>query len=310
MSGPVSTQDTDTDGHHDGSKPPCVEVIEGRVAEVGSLPVSRILPRRARRTIGAWCFADHFGPSAVDVATMEVGPHPHIGLQTVTWLIDGEVLHCDSLGTEQLIRPGQLNVMTAGRGVSHSEETPDDAFGEIHGLQFWVAQPDATRFGDPAFEHHAVLPQANLGGDARATVLMGSFAGFESPARTDTPLVCADLVIEAPIATGLDPAFEHGLIVTEGSLTVDGVEVFPGSVAYLGQGRDELTLEVTDHTRVMLIGGQPIEDDLVMWWNFVGRTHDEMTEAFQDWQAASERFGTVESPLERLDAPAPTWIDT
>lgn len=307
MSGPVTTNDTDTDRHHDSARPPCVDIIEGRVSEVGSLEVSRVLPRRGRRTVGAWCFADHFGPSDVEVAPMSVGPHPHIGLATVTWIIEGEVLHRDSLGSEQLIRPGQLNLMTAGRGVSHSEETPDDVWGDIHGVQLWIAQPEATRNGEAAFEHHGSLPQVDLDGGGRGTVLMGSFAGATSPARTDTPLVGADLVFEAALAAALDPGFEHALIVVEGSVTLDGRDIAPGSLAYLGLGRDELDLVTDDHARVVLIGGEPFEDDLVMWWNFVARSHDEIDEAQRDWNAGHERFGAVDSPLDRIDAPTPSW---
>ncbi len=304
MSGPLTPKDTDPVGH-DEPRTPCVEVIEGRVAEVGGMPVSRVLPRRVRRTIGAWCFADHFGPSAVDVASMDVGPHPHTGLATVTWLIDGEILHRDSLGSEQLIRPGQLNLMTAGNGVAHSEETPADATGELHGIQFWVAQPESTRFAEPAFEHHPHLPQADLGDGARGTVLMGSFAGESSPARTDSPLVGADLLVESTAVAALEPTFEHGLIVLEGSLTIDGTELLPGAVAYLGTGRDELFVSTDEHTRAMLIGGPPLEDELVMWWNFVGRSRDEVRQAGADWNAEHPRFGTVASPLARIPAPEP-----
>src|SRR5689334_7924679 len=151
-----------------------VELGEGRRTEVGGIPVQRALPQRTRRTVGAWCFVDHFGPVAVTGsggggASMQVGPHPHVGLQTVTWVLDGEVLHHDSLGSEQLIKPGQLNLMTAGRGVAHAEETPAGAAGHLHGLQLWVAQPDATRHGPPAFEHHPSLPEAESGA-AVATV--------------------------------------------------------------------------------------------------------------------------------------------
>jgi quercetin 2,3-dioxygenase len=307
MSGPVSTHDTDTDGHHDAAKPPCVEVIDGRVAEVGELSVARVLPRRPRRTVGAWCFADHFGPAPVDVAPMNVGPHPHIGLQTVTWIVEGEVLHRDSLGSEQLIVPGQLNLMTAGRGVSHSEEMPDDVYGDLHGIQLWVAQPESTRFGEATFEHHDRLPQAELDGGARATVLMGSFAGATSPARTDTPIVGADLVLEVALVAELDPTFEHALVVLEGTITVDATDVSPGSLAYLGVGRDELDLITDDHARVLLIGGEPFEDDLVMWWNYVARTRDEVAEAHRAWQAVDERFGSVPSPLDRIPGPALPW---
>jgi len=170
-----------------------VEVTEGRPTEVGGMPVRRSLPQRRRRTVGAWCFVDHFGPADVAEASMLVGPHPHLGLHTVTWVLDGEVVHHDSLGSEQLIKPGQLNLMTAGRGVAHAEETPPGATGALHGLQLWVAQPDATRSGPAAFEHHSALPEAEVG-PVVATVLVGELAGVRSPARADSPLVGADLL--------------------------------------------------------------------------------------------------------------------
>lgn len=304
MSGPVSTQDTDTDRHHDDARPPCVEVIEGRVADVGGLDVVRLLPRRPRRTVGAWCFADHFGPSPVDVAPMNVGPHPHIGLATATWILEGEVLHRDSLGSEQLIVPGQLNLMTAGRGVSHSEETPTNAYGDLHGIQLWIAQPDSTRWGEPAFEHHERLPQVELDGGARATVLVGEFGGARSPARADTPLVGADVILDVAMVAPLDPDFEHAVVVLEGQVTVDATDVSVGHLAYLGKGRDELDLVADEHARVLLIGGEPFGEDLVMGWNYVARTREEIAEAHRDWRAADPRFGTVASPLPRIDGPA------
>src|SRR4051794_30103332 len=153
MSGPVSGDDATPEpevGHPRRCAP---EIIDGRSATVGALEVNRVLPRRARRSVGSWCFVDHMGPSLVTTERgLDVGPHPHIGLQTVTWLLRGEVLHRDSLGSEQLIRPGQLNLMTAGRGVSHSEETRGVYDGELHGVQLWVAQPATTRDGGAAFE--------------------------------------------------------------------------------------------------------------------------------------------------------------
>ena len=147
MSGPVSTDGdvVTSDGEHHAA-PACVELIEANAATVGRFDVRRLLPRRPRRTVGPWCFADHFGPAAVEPDHgLDVGPHPHIGLQTVTWLVEGEVLHRDSLGSEQPIRPGELNLMTAGHGVSHSEEASSGYRGALEGLQLWVAQPDATR---------------------------------------------------------------------------------------------------------------------------------------------------------------------
>ncbi|MGY6500060.1 MAG: pirin family protein [Acidimicrobiales bacterium] len=307
MSGPVTEHDTDAERHHDDARPPCVEITDGRVSEVGNLPVARVLPKRERRTVGAWCFADHFGPSDIEHTPMNVGPHPHTGLQTVTWIVEGEVLHRDSLGSEQIIRPGQLNLMTAGHGVSHSEETPSDVVGDLHGVQLWIAQPDSTRDTAAAFEHHATLPQVELAPGARATILVGTFAGETSPARTDTPLVGADLLVESEFLAPIDPTFEHGLIVLEGAVTVDDREVHPGSFAYLGIGRDELHLRSDEHTRVMLIGGEPFEESIIMWWNFVGRSRDEVAQAAADWNATADRFGQVASPLDRIPAPDTPW---
>ena len=286
-----------------------VEVGEGRLTTVGGIPVRRSLPQRQRRTVGAWCFVDHFGPADTGKfpdgeASMQVGPHPHIGLHTVTWVLEGEVLHRDSLGSEQLIKPGQLNLMTAGRGVAHAEETPAGSIGRLHGLQLWVAQPEATRSGPAAFEHHSTLPEAEAGGVV-ATVLVGELAGARSTARADSPLLGADLVVGGPGVLPLDPAFEHGLLVVDGPVSVHGNDVGPGSFAYFAPGRD--TLDLGGAGRALLLGGAPFEEPVLMWWNFVARTKEEMVEARQAWEAASDRFGPVETELGRIAAPPPLW---
>ena len=306
MSGPVDPADTQGVPRHAGA--PAVETTEGRRTEVGGMPVQRSLPQRGRRTVGAWCFADHFGPADVPEVSMQVGPHPHIGLHTVTWVLEGEVLHRDSLGSEQLIKPGQLNLMTAGRGVAHAEETPSGSTGTLHGLQLWVAQPEATRSGAPAFEHHSALPEAEVG-PLVATVLIGELAGAHSPARADSPLVGADVVATGPATLSLDPAFEHALVVVCGPLAVNGSAVAPGAFAYLGPGRDELELAPAagGRARALLLGGAPFEERILMWWNFVARTKQEMVEARQAWEAGSDRFGEVESGLGRIAAPPPVW---
>jgi redox-sensitive bicupin YhaK (pirin superfamily) len=312
MSGPVTTQDAAPDqpdcGHPAQAE---VELTVSREAEVGGIPVRRALPRRTRRTVGAWCFADHFGPVALDADDpgMEIGPHPHTGLHTVTWLVSGELLHHDSIGSEQLIRPGQLNLMTAGHGVAHAEETPaaTAAAGVVqHGIQLWVAQPEGTRHGAAAFEHHAELPTVGLTG-GRATVLVGELAGTDavSPARHDTPLVGAELALTAAsTVVPLDPGFEHALVVLEGALAVEGSTVAPGTLAYLGRGREGVVLAPgADRTRALLLGGAPFGEDIVMGWNFVGRSRDELDRAAADWNAGSERFGDVDSGLPRIPAP-------
>lgn len=284
-----------------------VEITPSRAVEVGGLPVRRALPRHGRRTVGAWCFIDHFGPVGEDLAdAMQVGPHPHIGLQTVTWLLEGEVLHADSIGSEQLIRPGQLNLMTAGRGVAHAESARPGGRGS-HGIQLWVAQPEVTRHDGPAFEHHAELPQVELGG-AVVTVLVGQLGDAASPARHDTPLVGADVAL--PLGTTvvpLEPTWEHAVIVSEGAVDVDGVTVAPGLLAYLGLGRDELAIGTGGASRVLLLGGAPFGEEILMWWNFVARTRHEVAAARADWEGHGERFADVRTNLVRIPAPTTPW---
>ena len=278
-----------------------MELLPSTVAQVGAVQVRRALPRRAHRTVGAWCFADHMGPvSVTGPGQVDIGPHPHMGLQTVTWLVAGELLHRDSLGSEQLIRPGQLNLMTAGHGIAHAEESTGSYRGSFHGMQLWVAQPEVTRHDAPAFEHHAELPEVEVG-DATATVLVGVFAGATSPARRDTDHVGVELVLRPGITTlPLEPSFEHALVVFDGTVAVEGREVGPGTLAYVGH-LDELTL--TGPARVMLLGGVPFESEIAMWWNFVGRTRDELRTAREQWQDDDGRFGTVASGLPRIAAP-------
>jgi quercetin 2,3-dioxygenase len=309
MSGPVGTADAPPAEAGAGAvAPACVEVTPSRVANVGRMPVRRALPRRERRTVGAWCFADHMGPAPVtETSGVDIGPHPHTGLQTVTWLLSGEVLHRDSLGTEQIIRAGQLNLMTAGHGVAHSEEATGHYRGELHGVQLWVAQPERTRHGAAAFEHHAELPRAELE-NAVGTVLVGSFAGATSPARYDSGLVGVDGALRrGRSGWPLAPEFEYALVVLEGQALVQGEAVRPGQLAYLGRGRDHLVLEVADPTRLLLLGGEPFPEPIVMWWNFVARTHEEIATAARQWRAADPRFGRVDSPLARLRVPPLPW---
>src|SRR6202046_2505045 len=185
----VSTVDTDLEIRQEPVLSPGLELTGSRDARVGDMTVRRLLPLRLRRSVGAWCFVDHYGPMSVDgMAGMQVPPHPHIGLQTVTWLLSGNVLHRDSLGSEQMIRPGQLNLMTAGRGIAHAEESPAEHDPQLHGVQLWVALPEASRRTSAAFEHHAQLPQTGING-LTITVFLGSLAGAESPARTLSAIV-------------------------------------------------------------------------------------------------------------------------
>jgi redox-sensitive bicupin YhaK (pirin superfamily) len=268
--------------------------------------VRRLLPQRERRMVGAWCFVDHFGPEDVTGRPgMQVPPHPHTGLQTVTWLVDGEIVHRDSLGSDQSIRPGQLNLMSAGSGISHSEMSPAEHPAGMHGLQLWVALPEEARHGEPRFEHHAHLP-VRQDGDATVTVLVGRFGSAESPAGVHTPLVGVEVVVRGPgsYRLPLEPTFEYGVLSMSGAVDVAGTTVTPGSLLYLTPGRSELTIETPGEARAFLLGGEPFEEELVMWWNFVGRSHEEVVQAREDWMAG-RRFGRVSGcSADPLPAPA------
>jgi redox-sensitive bicupin YhaK (pirin superfamily) len=258
--------------------------------------------------VGAWCFLDRFGPIAVTPErTMTVGPHPHIGLHTVTWLLAGEVLHSDSLGNEQPIRPGQLNLMTSGRGIAHAEDGRGQSSGSMDGVQLWVAQPEATRRLAPSFAHCAELPRVDVS-NGEATVLLGDFAGTDSPAPTDSPLVGVDVGGMGALELPLDPTFEYAVVVLQGSVRIAGLDVAPDQLVYLGTGQDELGLTLDQRSRFLLLGGQPFGEEIAMWWNFVARNQSELAEAYADWQADSERFGSVASTLSRIAAPRPFWM--
>ncbi|MDX6390083.1 MAG: quercetin 2,3-dioxygenase [Streptosporangiaceae bacterium] len=270
------------------------ELTRARAAEVGGLTVRRLLPLRQRRTVGAWCFVDHYGPTSVDgVAGMQVPAHPHIGLQTVTWLLDGDVLHRDSLGTEQMIRPGQLNLMTAGHGIAHSEESPDGHDPGLHGVQLWLALPDPAREMAPAFEHHADLPALGRGG-FDITVFVGSLAGNESPATVHSAIVGAEIGARRHAETRipLPPGHEHVIFVALGSATAGGATLAPGTLLYLGTGHESVTLAAAEGSRIFLLGGEPLGEPVLMWWNFVGRTADDIAAAAADWDHGI-RFGKV-----------------
>jgi hypothetical protein len=247
------------------------------------------------------------GPATVTKnGGLDIGPHPHSGLQTVTWLVSGEAVHHDSLGSEQLLKPGQLNLMTAGRGVSHSEEGTSQYEGTMQGIQLWIAQPEATRFADPAFEHHhdlAVVETPSLS----TTILLGSFEGVTSAARRDSELVGLELVLRSSSTLPLRPDFEYCLIVLEGALILNDTVLVPGQLGYLAPGDDELFVDVEGPTRAMLLGGVPFESPILMWWNFVARTREEIDDAYESWSINDGRYGEVASQLARISSPVPFW---
>ncbi|MDO9379481.1 MAG: pirin family protein [Nocardioidaceae bacterium] len=294
--------ETDCPGHD--APGPMIELLESREVPLGGVrgvSVHRTLPSRRFPTVGAWCFVDQFDPGGT---TMRVMPHPHTGLQTVTWLFDGRVRHRDTLGTVADIVPGQLNWMTSGAGVAHSE-VADETAGGGRGLQLWVALPESARHGAPGFEQLSELPEARRDG-MHLTVLAGTVDGVTSPARTFTPLVGAILTLEAgaEVELGVDPDHEHGVQLVDGDASVCGTTVPHRAMAYLGTGRRTVTVHAVAASTLLLLGGEPFAEDVLMWWNFVGRTHDEVVQARADWEAGSDRFGHIEHHGdERIPAP-------
>ncbi|SNR37806.1 pirin family protein [Blastococcus mobilis] len=286
---------------------PALDLLPGKEVLLGeSTRVRRLLPTLGRRMIGAWAFVDHYGPD--DIATsagMQVAPHPHTGLQTVSWLLEGEVHHLDSVGSDVRFGPGQLALMTAGHGISHAEQSPANHPRFLHGAQLWVALPDAHRETAPAFEHHATLPGWTSDG-VTATVLIGSFGGATSPGTAYSPLVGVDLDLAAgaDVEVPLEPEFEYGLLAASGTASAEGAPLDRGAMLYLGTGRRSVRLRAADASRLLLLGGEPFEEHLVMWWNFVGRSGAEIADYAEQWNGESERFGTVAGyDGARLEAP-------
>lgn len=274
-----------------------------------ALLVRRTLPQRDRSMIGAWCFADHYGPHDVRAAGrgMDVPPHPHTGLQTVSWLFEGLIEHRDSAGVHAMVRPGELNLMTAGAGICHSEvSTPETTI--LHGVQLWVALPDAARDTGRDFAHHTPPPRA--AGGATVRVFLGELEQSQSPVHTFTPLLGAQIDLDpgAELTLDVDPAFEHGVLLDQGAIEVCGTTLAVADLGYQAPGRAQLHLanRGIGPARAILLGGPPFTEELVMWWNFVGRSHDDIATYRELWQANDARFGDVQGyvgNIARLPAP-------
>ena len=283
-------------------------ILTSRRAIVGGFDIARVLPQQSRRRIGPWCFVDIMGPGVTTRSHgLNVGPHPHIGLQTVTWLIHGSLLHRDSLGSEQSIIPGELNLMSAGRGVSHSEETENFYEGPFFGVQLWIAQPEITRHDAPAFEHHEKLPQFHTS-TSTITVLIGEFDGNTSPARRDTNHVGIEVHLKSGLLRlPLDNTFEYGLLALSGEIHVNGQHLAEGQLAFFDVGTESVVLESHQDARILVIGGEPFQENVVMWWNYVARTRDEIKQAHHEWSERMPRFGNVKTSLPTIDTFGPPW---
>lgn len=285
---------------------PVRELFAGREVSLGgTTAVRRLLPNLGRRLVGPWCFVDHYGPDNIAESTgMRVPPHPHIGLQTVSWLLDGQVHHRDSLGNSQQILPGELGLMTAGRGIAHAENSPVPHPAMLHGVQLWVALPGRDRDTKPAWQHHASMPIWTAPGTT-ATVIMGELEGSRSPGRAYSPIIGADIALRpaAGARLPLEPDFEYAVLTMSGTLEIEDMLLTPGTMLYLGCGRRDLRVASEPGARVLLLGGEPFEEEIVMWWNFVARSGEEIAAARGSWMDGSG-FGMVADAGDRTPAPA------
>ncbi|MDM1311795.1 pirin family protein [Acinetobacter indicus] len=284
-----------------------IQEVPLRRAEIGQgTVIKRALPSRHKRMIGAWCFLDHAGPVSFPQGDgLDVGPHPHIGLQTFTWMIEGTLMHTDSIGSKQLIRPKQVNLMTAGQGISHTEVAPEQET-HMHAAQLWIALPDAKRNMPSRFDHYPELPVVSRDG-VEFTVLVGEFLETRSPVEVHSPLLALDLTAAETVRTRLqlNPAFEYGFMALEGTAHINQHELNEDNMVVLEPGLQDIEIELHQGARVLLLGGEPFESAILLWWNFVGRTQDELSEARDQWVNQDPRFGSIpDYNGPRLEAPA------
>lgn len=282
-------------------------LIEPRTVKLTTrtgVAVHRTIPHANLKMIGAWCFVDHFGPTE-QTDGMVVAAHPHTGLQTVTWLIEGAIEHRDSIGSIQRIEPGQLNLMTAGRGIAHSELSlagPE----RLHAVQLWVALPKSAIDAAPEFEHQSDLPKVSAPGYT-ATVLAGEFLGTSAPTKVFSAMMGAELRFDGQNDTRipLNPRFEHGFMLASGELTVNGTPIPVSGLYFVPAGAESVNIEASPGAIVLMLGGEPFGEKILMWWNFIGRTHEDIVKARGQWNAEDQnRFPDFEDSIgDRIPAP-------
>ncbi len=289
------------------------ETLTAHTKDVGGIPVARLLPQGKRRTIGAWCFLDHAGPAEFteDQLGLQVGAHPHTNLQTFTWMLEGEVWHQDSLGFRQLIRPKQVNLMTAGtgaaHGIAHTEQTPDHVK-SLHAVQLWIALP-MNQAIQPNFEHYPELPTWSEN-NVDYILTTGSYGGHTAPTTQYSPLLGVDIqtqtaqTITIPAHTG----WEYGVLVIHGSASAaDGTRAGADELLFIEPNGASFTLQLAAGTHLMLLGGEPLPHPTVIWWNFVADSRDALVQAVADWNSGSSPFGAEidlsATTLKRLIAP-------
>jgi redox-sensitive bicupin YhaK (pirin superfamily) len=284
-----------------------IRVIEGRPRDLGGFSVRRVLPAGGLQTVGPFIFFDHMGPAVFAPGSgVDVRPHPHIGLATVTYLYAGEFMHRDSLGMAQLIRPGDVNWMVAGRGIAHSERTPPEARlaggSPIHGIQTWIALPRQHEEAEPAFEHHPskTLPEIRLPG-ALLRLIAGTAFGQQAPASVFSPMFYLDATLDADATVNLPAQYEERAVyVAEGEIEVEGSRYGPGQMVVFAAG-PTAAVRTTMPSRAMLLGGAPLDGPRYIWWNFVSSSRERIEQAKRDWQQGG--FAPVPGDEERIPLP-------
>lgn len=287
--------------------------IQSRISDVGGIPVARALPTKEQRMIGPWCFLDHAGPVqfSEDSAGMQVGPHPHTCLQTFTWMLAGTMLHRDSVGSEQIIKPGQVNLMTAGHGICHTESSQfsEGDARELHAAQLWIALPEDKADIAPRFDHYPNLPTFTHK-SVSGTVLIGTYADHEAPTLCFSPIVGVDFQFleDGSLTLTLESSFEYGVLALEGGFELGDEHYDQDELCVLCCGHKSLTLNAKKGTRILLIGGEPFAENVTIWWNYVGHSKEYISKAQQDWHAEAERFGEIENPnAPRMPGPEVPW---
>jgi len=286
---------------------PVDTVIVPRGRDIGGFEVRRALPAAERRMVGPFVFVDRMGPAELAAGKgVDVRPHPHIGLATVTWLFDGEIVHRDTLGSQQTIRPGEVNWMSAGRGIAHSERTPTELRAGPHrlsGMQAWVSLPKAHEETEPAFEHHAAsaMPRIESGG-ASVTLVAGHGWGERSPVATFSDTIYAEATLKpgASLPIGAEHE-ERALYAIDGSVEIAGARFEPGRLLVLHPG-DPVSVQAGERgARFMVLGGETMDGPRHLWWNFVSSSRERIEQAKADWQAG--RFGKVPGDDEFIPLP-------
>jgi len=281
-------------------------LLKPHTRDLGDFTVRRVLPGFPHRTVGPFIFFDHMGPVALAPGKgADVRPHPHIGLATVTYLFEGEIVHRDSLGSVQAIAPGDVNWMTAGRGIVHSERTAPElrrTGSRMHGIQTWVALPRSSELAEPGFHHHpqATLPRVSAGG-AELRVIAGTAFGERSPVAVFSPTLYVAAELDAGAVLQLDAEHEErGVYAVEGNVSVAGTPLPPQHLAVI-EGRGTVTVRAETRARAMLLGGAKLDGERFIWWNFVASSRERIDEAKQRWR--DQRFPRIPGETEFIPLP-------